>query len=208
MRFDDRKINSIGELIENLKIDYSKYSGEIWFRGQSDSNWKLIPSINRNGEHSEMDLINRFKQNATLIINQHPSPSPMEWLFLMRHYGVPTRLLDWSESPLVAAYFATIEENMDKDGVIWVMLPLELNKLANIEPEYPTEIPSFGCNNILQSYEPDDFFLKKLQNFCQLHLLLQETVQECKLNLVSLLYIIVTKLHLKNSERRNIFGDI
>jgi hypothetical protein len=160
MRFDDRKIRSIGELIDNLKKDYNECPGEIWFRGQSNIDWKLIPTINRKENNlSEMDLIKRFKQNATLIINQHPAPSQVEWLFQMRHYSVPTRLLDWSESPLVAAYFA-VDSNDEADGVIWLLLPIELNKLANIEPDYPTSIPSFG-EGVLESYEPEKFFAEK-----------------------------------------------
>jgi len=49
------------------------------------------------------------------------------WLFLAQHYGLPTRLLDWSESPLIALYFAVTEGYEDHDGCIWALWPGGLN---------------------------------------------------------------------------------
>jgi hypothetical protein len=45
----------------------------------------------------------------------------------MQHHGLPTRLLDWTENALVAAYFA-VSENMKEDGEMWVIFPQRLNK--------------------------------------------------------------------------------
>jgi hypothetical protein len=63
----------------------------------------------------------------------------------MQHYGVPTRLLDWSESPLVALYFVVHDRNLrllSKDGALWVLFPLHLNRYSTelVEEVY---IPSF-----------------------------------------------------------------
>jgi hypothetical protein len=61
----------------------------------------------------------------------------------MQHYGVPTRLLDWTENPLVALYFAVEDDHPDlknKDGALWVLFPLELNKHSTKSVNY---IPSF-----------------------------------------------------------------
>ena len=50
------------------------------------------------------------------------------WLFLMQHYGLPTRLLDWTDSPLIALYFAIKDKTTDdEDGVIYGLMPTELN---------------------------------------------------------------------------------
>lgn len=51
------------------------------------------------------------------------------WLTLMQHYGLPTRLLDWSESPLVALYFAlSSDKDAKTDAAVWVLNPMKLNK--------------------------------------------------------------------------------
>ena len=89
-------------------------------------------------------MLNRFRQNANLLLAQVPSTS-FEWMFLMQHYGVPTRLLDWSESPLVALYFVVYDRNarlMSKDGTLWVLFPLDLNRNST-EVTAEVYIPSF-----------------------------------------------------------------
>lgn len=138
------EINSISDLIEILKLDFESFNEDIWFRGQSDYGWELSPGLMRLAEApSEGTLLTRFKQSAGMLINTSPKDD-FDWLFLMQHYGVPTRLLDWTESPLTALYFAVIEEgNDDKDAALWSLKPTELNKIANISTNEKNFIPSF-----------------------------------------------------------------
>ena len=78
----------------------------------------------------------RFKQNAAMLI-EHNTKDSFDWLFQMQHYGVPTRLLDWSESPLVALYFAVENPaHSNFDAALWALKPTELNKAANIDSKH------------------------------------------------------------------------
>jgi hypothetical protein len=146
MRFEDREIASLGELIAFLRVDSAQYAGPLWYRGQSNAAWSLEPKLMR-GEHapSESHLLNRFKQSAAYLLPQRPQHE-FDWLFIMQHHGVSTRLLDWSESPLVALYFAV--ENDEEDGSLWVLAPCELNKHAGFKPEWEYEIPSFEDDSL------------------------------------------------------------
>ncbi len=152
MLFEDSTIKSIGDLIVQMKENISDYRGPIWYRGQAKSSWKLEPRLMRNGSKtSESHLINRFKQNATYILNQAPQ-GEFDWLFLMQHHSVPTRLLDWSESPLVALFFA-ISELPDYDAALWLLKPCTLNEKSNFRPEFEFEVPSFDDEH-LKNYLP------------------------------------------------------
>lgn len=107
----------------------------LWsFRGQSDKDWPLRPTIARRFSANrtrdlqlchelEQHLIGEFIQRyPSLDIGNHfdyKRFNTLRWLTMMQHYGVPTRLLDWSNSPFVAAFFAC-ETNHDKDGAIWM----------------------------------------------------------------------------------------
>lgn len=130
MAIPERRIASLGELISATNDVCGVHPHELmWYRGQeSNPNWKLRPKIRRGflaeQEHSFSAM---FLQEAPLRYPNAPSPYDLpRWLTIMQHYGLPTRLLDWTQSPLVAAYFAL---NNDNDGVIWGLYPFRLNQL-------------------------------------------------------------------------------
>lgn len=118
-------------LIDNIaKITYAE-GRKMWYRGQADIRWKLLPTVKR--KPYDKDGYEQFLTTDFYIETKRRMarvPKDLSgWLSLMQHYGLPTRLLDWSESPLVALYFAT--SNWDKysehDAVIWVLNPEKLN---------------------------------------------------------------------------------
>ena len=140
--------------IPRLLKDKAPPDKQVWFRGQSDSSWSLIPSIARNSRHipAEIALIKRFKQNASPHLIHRPA-TEWEWLFLMQHHRLPTRLLDWTESPLTALFFV-VRRDKAEDGTLWCLDPIALNVNANINFPFGLEIPAFDQDSILDNYLP------------------------------------------------------
>lgn len=122
-------IRNLGELIE--AIDQLDHHGVLWYRGHGNKEWELIPSVHRAPYAGrEQYLANDFYMKASVTLREKPDfRNYSAWLSIMRHYGLPTRLLDWSRSPLIAAYFAVEnwEKSKDVDGCIWVLNPSKLN---------------------------------------------------------------------------------
>lgn len=97
-----RSWSQLMDLVEDLD------DGTWLFRGEWDWAWDLIPSIGRPPQlyrlADENQLFERFRSEMCRV--QDPFETDLETLALARHHGLPTRLLDWSTNPLVAAYFA------------------------------------------------------------------------------------------------------
>ena len=97
------------------------------FRGVTDKDHELVPSIGRSTEAGtsgdistlERDLMEEFKRLSVPELTLPPT-SEFEWLFLAQHYGLPTRLLDWSSNPLVALFFA-VERKDEVDGAVYMV---------------------------------------------------------------------------------------
>ncbi|MYN42863.1 FRG domain-containing protein [Duganella sp. FT109W] len=137
-----KAITSVSDLIGELRAITVPNCGPQWFRGHANADWKLQPNYDRLKKPvGEIELLGRFRQNANLLLEKAPAmPYDFGWMFLMQHYGVPTRLLDWTENPLIALYFAVEDKKSKKDGALWVLFPHELNKLSTESRVY---IPSF-----------------------------------------------------------------
>jgi len=91
------------------------------YRGMSSANWEAVTSLSRLGkpyDGMELNIVKQFEKYAGEVIRL--DGNPWRTLSIGQHYGLPTRLLDWSYSPQVALHFATSSlEHYDDDGVIW-----------------------------------------------------------------------------------------
>lgn len=106
-------ISSFGDLVEKL-FDNSwdpkikRFRSHYVFRGLSDESYQLKTTLMRLGGNyikMEKQLLRNFRKYAYRDVV--PQDSIWNWLSIAEHYGLPTRLLDWTISPLVAAHFAT-----------------------------------------------------------------------------------------------------
>ncbi|GAB3652935.1 FRG domain-containing protein [Nocardioides korecus] len=140
----------------------ARFSDEqpIWFRGQARSPWKLEPSlIRKKGLDEERSLRNEFERDAYPQLNRVQMTGgeigEWDWLFLQQHYHVPTRLMDWSESPLVGMYFALDDTEVldpEDDAAVWALKPQELNALSHIKKVNAWSVPMCGRSTDLDLY--------------------------------------------------------
>jgi len=157
-----------------------RYQGWI-FRGQSNNNWLLESSLLRafreaenlgaiSIEHPtnerrrlslETAIIDKFKTNAHLYLPSLPKHDDfLSWISLLQHYGAPTRLLDFSFSPLVAAYFA-IESGIEDAAIYCVnhkaFKRADKGLLGSDFKEIYEQISSTGnggSHDVLYAFEP------------------------------------------------------
>jgi hypothetical protein len=116
------------ELMIVLPEVLARMGKDTWWRGHAQEPWPLLPGAFRpNVGDSEKHFAARFVQKAPSRYLHCPTFNDFSsWLFLMQHHGLPTRLLDWSESPLAALFFA-VREHSSVDACLWVLNPFKLN---------------------------------------------------------------------------------
>ncbi len=134
--------NTISKILELIKQYFNVEDDnrfKFWFRGQPKFDYKLIPPIFRQGNDfgNELYWESNMCREFSLLSEAQPfyRKSTFEKLILMQHFGIPTRLLDWSENFLVGLYFALYEKDkcgysFDQEGdcALFILDPISLNR--------------------------------------------------------------------------------
>ena len=133
------EIQSLDNLISMLRERISSDNRILWFRGHRDSCWTLSPAVKRGYDSDgERNLTHRFRSRAGVRHERLPAYDDLaSWLALMQHYGLPTRLLDWTRSPMVALFFALDGSHRiaePTDAIHWILEPHALNEVQGFEP--------------------------------------------------------------------------
>lgn len=142
-------VNTVGSVKDfaALMVEATRGGNRRWFRGTRDCTYQLVPSLYRHPKIKspdclidlEWELLSQFRHEAPPFAGKLPAEH-LELLFLMQHYGIPTRLLDWTENPFIALFFALENARQERPGeekeaTVWLLDPIRLNTIAysNIE---------------------------------------------------------------------------
>lgn len=158
------------EQIVDLCSTEEEYIGP-WFRGMGSSRFHLVPSLYRSEAGREAfaddELRSEFARRALPLVAERPPRDDWEWYSLMQHYGAPTRLLDWTDSALVALYFAISSYQADhrtvasNGPVVWALNPWVLNAKGTVRVYGPAGTGAADIQGYLAAPYSDKKWLPK-----------------------------------------------
>jgi hypothetical protein len=144
-----RRVKSLDEFLNAIAglTDDRKWGRSLWFRGEDRTCYspRLRPKLYRRPDESkrmprmgrflyaDQELRMEFRRRAAQLFPDVAPEQKWEWYFLMQHFGVPTRLLDWTDGALVGLYFAVRSRNSADskgDAAVYVLDPSWLNEKA------------------------------------------------------------------------------
>jgi len=131
----------IAKSFEDIILKLGKPDNKFFFifRGQSNSDWKLIPKVARKpycdyfiNTKRETDLLESWKRYSIQYIDKMPADD-WDWLTLAQHYNLATRLLDWSKNPLIGLFFS-IYQNKGTDAALIALRQLKVVERVESNP--------------------------------------------------------------------------
>lgn len=183
---------------------------DFWiFRGHYKSEWKLQPSLERILSNKPLDLaveskiIIEFQRRAHQYLpSRHLPQSLLEWIALMQHHGSPTRMLDWTKSPYIAAFIAFENVYKEKgDIAIWAIDSLWL-KQATIE-----KIKSCCTNIDLKNIKKDSEIIKLVNAEFKVVFPLEPTIMNERLTIQQALFLFPSGKALSFEENLKAYVD-
>lgn len=123
---------AIEELLRQVN-EYRENNEVLWFRGHKSYDYKLNSGLYRISKSKktirtqENNIFNAFLNYGDGFCSSFPQNTNWNTLFLMQHYGLYTRLLDWTDSLITALYFA-VHDDSENNPCLWVLKPIKLNQ--------------------------------------------------------------------------------
>ncbi|HAV1401786.1 TPA: FRG domain-containing protein [Vibrio parahaemolyticus] len=136
-------MDELFDAVEGVASEFSMSTSELLFRGHSSIDYKLLPTLHRAGKiSSERSIFYSYKSHATSL--NGGIKTNWDTILDMQHYGLPTRLLDWTNSLGTALYFAL--KGDPASPCIWLLDPYTLNEISTSYPVlYDTSsLPDLG----------------------------------------------------------------
>ncbi len=144
-------IENVSEFITSVLSKIATLGSEkaVWFRGEGSEKYSLVPNLYRSTKMDEnqycQDILNPkkvyqieqnidtsfYRKSTIFLANKGIANTPWNRYFLKQHYGVKTRLLDWTENALFSLFFAVSDSRTgDHNGKVWLLSPCKLNNYS------------------------------------------------------------------------------
>lgn len=144
------RVSTLAEYLEVFDALFKDPHDPYWFRGHDDITWPLCPSALRYTDEAvrerAIQSLSEFRRIQEYRLSKAPGPTELfKWMQIAQHHGLPTRLLDWTQSLATALYFAC--EDQTRDGIVLALNPRTLNRqslpkrgIDLVDPEAHSEI--------------------------------------------------------------------